>query len=291
MPDTVHSPVTQRAIPRRVASTGGFTIFRFDHAEEHEVSDLEAVVGRNFTNPAADGVQIVPAATVILVRDGIEVLMLRRDSKLEFAGGMWVFPGGRVDPGDHDPDRPDDRRAAERRAAAREAAEECDLRVDPSSMVRFSHWTPPPQAHRRYSTAFFIAAAPAGSVTIDDGEIRAHRWASPAAVLDAQRRGEVELAPPTFITLTQLLGGPTDAVDPLLTYWRNQPVEHFATVFAMLDGRPAALYHGDDAYETGVEPDEPTPTGRHRLWLDTGEWHYDRTAPLPEPGSPATLLP
>ena len=39
----------------------------------------------------------VPAATTVLVRDGadgIEVLMCRRNSKLAFAGGAWVFPGG-----------------------------------------------------------------------------------------------------------------------------------------------------------------------------------------------------
>ena len=47
---------------------------------------------------------IRPAATVILVRDagaGFEIFMLRRTSKASFAGGMYVFPGGRVDSDDH----------------------------------------------------------------------------------------------------------------------------------------------------------------------------------------------
>ena len=46
----------------------------------------------------------IDAATVVVARDssnGVEVLMLRRNSKIYF-GGMWVFPGGRVDPGDRD---------------------------------------------------------------------------------------------------------------------------------------------------------------------------------------------
>ena len=46
----------------------------------------------------------IPAATVVLLRDGadgVETLMLRRDSKLAFAGGAWVFPGGRIDPEDY----------------------------------------------------------------------------------------------------------------------------------------------------------------------------------------------
>ena len=44
------------------------------------------------------------AATVVLLRDGsdgLETLMLRKNSKIAF-GGMWVFPGGRVDPGDRE---------------------------------------------------------------------------------------------------------------------------------------------------------------------------------------------
>jgi 8-oxo-dGTP pyrophosphatase MutT (NUDIX family) len=47
---------------------------------------------------------IRPAATVILVRDaqeGFEILMLKRTSGAAFAGGMFVFPGGRVDSDDH----------------------------------------------------------------------------------------------------------------------------------------------------------------------------------------------
>ncbi len=47
---------------------------------------------------------IRPAATVILVRDcegDYEILMLRRTSNAAFAGGMYVFPGGRVDNDDH----------------------------------------------------------------------------------------------------------------------------------------------------------------------------------------------
>lgn len=53
-------------------------------------------------------VPIRPAATVMLVRDvasagaggDIEVFMMRRTTKAAFAGGMYVFPGGAVDPAD-----------------------------------------------------------------------------------------------------------------------------------------------------------------------------------------------
>lgn len=47
---------------------------------------------------------IRPAASVILARDAgseFEILMLRRTANAAFAGGMYVFPGGRVDGDDH----------------------------------------------------------------------------------------------------------------------------------------------------------------------------------------------
>ena len=47
---------------------------------------------------------IRPAATVILVRNAassFEIFMLRRTPRASFAGGMYVFPGGKVDSDDH----------------------------------------------------------------------------------------------------------------------------------------------------------------------------------------------
>jgi 8-oxo-dGTP pyrophosphatase MutT (NUDIX family) len=54
--------------------------------------------------PEAQAVPLSPAATVMLVRDGaagLEVFMLRRALGASFAGGVYVFPGGRVDAADH----------------------------------------------------------------------------------------------------------------------------------------------------------------------------------------------
>ena len=50
-------------------------------------------------------VPVRPAATVMLVDDrpDLHVLMMRRNDKTVFAGGMWVFPGGRVDESDASP--------------------------------------------------------------------------------------------------------------------------------------------------------------------------------------------
>ena len=223
----------------------------------------------------------VPAATVIPVRDGTdgpEILMLRRDSRLAFAGGLWVFPGGRVDPADYPSDDPTDLDTAELRAAAREAEEEAGLRLALETFERLSHWTPPPQTHKRYSTAFFVAplSGDRPDVQIDDSEIRAHQWVTLPGALDLHATGEIEIAPPTFITLLQLTGFATtnDLVDAV----RGWEVEHFSTRIGDGGDRIAALFHGDVAYdddshsETTMTRDGP----RHRLWLDNSGWIYER---------------
>ncbi len=48
----------------------------------------------------------IPSCTVLLLRDapgGMQVLMVQRSHRVDFAEGAMVFPGGRVDPGDADP--------------------------------------------------------------------------------------------------------------------------------------------------------------------------------------------
>lgn len=215
----------------------------------------------------------IPAATVVVLRDGtdgLEVLMLRRDKDLSFAGGMWVFPGGRIDPTDHPPDG-DDLELAARIAATREAEEEAGLRLDAADLRRWSHWTPPPESPRRFSTAFFVAPLPDGAaeVVIDDGEIRDHRWLSPASVLELRDAGEIGLSPPTFITLSQL----TSFSDVAAAVRSEGRVEHFATRIAVRGDTIVAMYHGDAGYDS-VDPDADGP--RHRLCMSARPWTYER---------------
>jgi 8-oxo-dGTP pyrophosphatase MutT (NUDIX family) len=218
---------------------------------------------------------VIPAATVVVVRDrepGLEVLMLRRNAKGMF-GGMWVFPGGRVDPDDADPAAPGDELAAARRAAAREAAEEAALALDPAALVPISHWTPPVQAPRRFATWFFLAAASAGhAVEVDGGEIHEHAWWSPDEALARQQADEIELAPPTWVSLWNL--SQCASVAEALERARADEPEHFATHVVFSGPKLAAVWHGDAAYDTG---DIELPGGRHRLWMMAGRWRYERS--------------
>lgn len=215
-----------------------------------------------------------PAATVVLVRDReavLETLLLRKNSRIAF-GGMWVFPGGRVDVEDRGAGVGDEL-AAERRAAVREAHEETGLVVDEEELVPFSHWTPPPIAPRRYRTWFFVARAPEAVVSIDGGEIHEHAWLRPADALVRRDAGGIELAPPTFVTLHEL--AQHESVEATLAHARSRTPELFATVIARVDGGAVAMWHGDAGYEDGV-PDRPG--ARHRLWMLDRGWRYERRA-------------
>ena len=222
---------------------------------------------------AADVPPAIPAATVVLVRDGsdgLEVLMLHRVSKVAF-GGMWVFPGGRVDEGDREPG--DDDSTAARRAAAREALEECGLAVEPADLVPFSHWVPPPITPRRFSTHFFIARASDGDVVVDGGEIHEHEWLGAREVLARRDRGEVDLAPPTWVTLHDLAEhGTVDGA--LAAAARRDPLPHYETRWVTVDGGAVAMWDGDGGYATS-DPDRPG--GRHRLWMLEGGWRLERS--------------
>ncbi|MDG2305651.1 MAG: NUDIX domain-containing protein [Candidatus Binatia bacterium] len=209
-----------------------------------------------------DATVIVPAATVILLRDtakGPETLMLRKNSKIAF-GGMWVFPGGRVDDDDA-PGKSDEERA--RVAAVREAAEEADLSVASETLVWFSHWTPPPVEIRRYSTWFFAARAPDAEVAIDDGEITDSQWMRPSDALAKHRAQEIQLVPPTYVTLHYL--AEHESVDAALRGLvpAGGP-RHYVTQIAKADGGMAVMWDGDAGYAT---LDASVAGPRHRLTM------------------------
>jgi len=212
-----------------------------------------------------------PAATVVPLRDGpsgLEVLMLRRNATGTFAG-MWVFPGGRVDPDDAAGGA--DELEAARRAAAREAAEEAGVILEPGNLVALSHWTPPEGPGRRFPTWFFLADIGEGAeVRVDGGEIHEHAWISPADALRRRDDGEITLAPPTWMTLHQLSGSP-DA-HSVLTRARSEAPILFATRILRDGDVLVATWAGDAAY---VDGDLAAPGGRHRLTMDPAGWKVE----------------
>lgn len=212
----------------------------------------------------------VDAATVVVLRQstsGMEVLMLKKNSKIYF-GGMWVFPGGRVDPEDAHTDDASAYRRFER-AAIREAREEAAIELSGGTLKHLSHWLPPAIRPKRFSTHFFLTEAPStlAEVKVDGGEITEHAWVTPAQALKARHAGEVELVTPTFVTLDWLrrMGDVNSAMRAVGdTYTR-----YHTHILATDDGN-IAFYEGDVAYES-MDPHAPGPRRRANM-LNTGWW-------------------
>ena len=218
---------------------------------------------------------VFDAATVVLLRDtaaGPECLMLRKTQGQAF-GGLWVFPGGKVETVDGTG------LDGARQAAVREAEEETGLLLDAAALVPMAHWEPPPQAPRRYNTWFFVAALPDGAseVVIDGGEIGDQRWTLPEAAIEAQTKGEIELLPPTWISLHTLAGH--GDVAATLAVVAQRPVVRYATRFVTdHHGMMVSVWEPDVAY-----PEPPSvevgsldvPGPRNRLYMDPAGWRYE----------------
>lgn len=173
--------------------------------------------GRAHGLPWGVPAELRPAATVILLRDGAEapeVWLMERNRSVGFMASAWVFPGGRVDPGDdlpvslpeHDGAIP----AAFWVAAARELHEEAGVDLGRAGtgingLRPWSHWITPEIEPRRYDTWFFTARLPAGQAPVHDGgEAVAGSWFTAAEAVRRAGQGELPVAPPTLRTLFEL---------------------------------------------------------------------------------------
>lgn len=218
----------------------------------------------------------VPAATVALLRDrnGVaEVLMLKKNSRIAF-GGLWVFPGGRID--DEDYGAPDDLEQAARNAAVRETSEEANMSLEGDAFHWFAHWTPPASTPVRFATWFFVAHAPRenDNVEVDGGEIKEHAWITPAEALQRHAREEIDLAPPTWVTLYHLskYSPSTHAIEH---FSRLEPRYYETHLAKNSDGTRIAMWDGDAGYG---DYDANAAGGTHRLVMDPAGFKFLHSA-------------
>jgi len=190
--------------------------------------------------------EAIPAATLVLMRETRsgppELLVTERTGRMAFAAGALVFPGGRIDPDDHDSAAgfalPD---AAARIAAIRETIEETGLApglspapdaaavaalregimreepfapllvalglaLDLDALTPFARWCPNFRETRRFDTLFFLAEAPAGAPdpTVSEHEAVRAFWASAADILAEVEAGDAHVIFPTRRNLERL---------------------------------------------------------------------------------------
>lgn len=225
------------------------------------------------------GAKAIPAATVVLVRENpeIEVLMLKKNANISF-GGMWVFPGGRVEESDFSEAEQNDEQdrglQAAKRAAARETLEETGLQLSMDEFIWFAHWTPPASTPKRYATWFFVARLDDDDeIKVDGEEILQHQWITPEQAHAHHSDGKIDLAPPTWITLYQL--AQYQALDELLTFLDHQPEKYYETrIVQNAAGERIAMWHGDSGYDSG---DADADGDRHRLVLNPEGFVFENT--------------
>lgn len=215
----------------------------------------------------AGEVAVLPAASVLIVRAPLEVLLLRRNDASGFVPGSWIFPGGALDPSDrtlaatfaaHDAELVAMKICAVREtleesgvwlgnpeidsAAVRERVEqggwlrEEEIGDAPERLIPLARWVTPAGLERRYDTWFFAAAAPAAcDVRVDGREGVEARWIAPAAALEEHRAGRLKMVFPTIRNLESIAR--YGSVDELLSVEPPDPVPVFRPLLVEKDGR------------------------------------------------------
>ena len=215
------------------------------------------------------------AATAVLLRNsdkGIETLLLRRNAKLAFAGGVWVFPGGAIDIDELEAAATEQEAAVT--AAVREISEECGLNVPCQDLIHFCNWTTPAGEKRRFATWFFVGNVDgdSGKVIIDDGEIHEFQWISPEDAITLHHQGGLTLMPPTYLSLSLLTHYETSesACSALAV---RKPYEVTPRICQFQD-EIVCLYPGDAGYAS-INPALPGP--RHRTAFTSRGMLYDHS--------------
>ncbi|MGH3653979.1 NUDIX hydrolase [Glutamicibacter sp.] len=178
-------------------------------------------------------VPIRKAASVLLLREatgGFEVFIQHRVNTMDFAAGMVVYPGGRVDAQDgqmvdgaeldsallgkhaqqwahtsilgEGPERAEYLAGEILAAARREVFEETGLLLDPGQLHPWANWVTPAGFPRRFDTYFFVAALRAGQEPVHQTtEAVISKWISPQELFASLERGEIKMMRPTQRTL------------------------------------------------------------------------------------------
>lgn len=233
------------------------------------------------------------AATVVLLREcggELQVLLLERPRHSGSFSGVWVFPGGKIDPEDRaGEDISDDVRGeansaptAARRAAVRECREETGLQLPADDLVELSCWIPPVDAPRRFRTWFFLGTVPpvaAGEVRLKAAEIIDYVWLSPREALRRHGESLMQLVAPTWVTLHSLLTA--DSVEAAVDQARRRGLESFVSRRLNDVGTgPVIVWAGDSEHRpTAPSHSGGSPvalSGRHRLVMAERPWLYQR---------------
>jgi 8-oxo-dGTP pyrophosphatase MutT (NUDIX family) len=210
----------------------------------------------------------IPSATLILLRDtpqGIETLLMKRHSQVKFLGGFWVFPGGAVEL----QDIVDDELLTARKAAVRETHEEAGVMIDENHLVPLSQWITPEGAPKRFATWFFLGKASHHGVQVDGQEMVDSIWITPKEAVNKHRQQEIDILPPTLVSLMALQVFNT--VAQALDHFQPKKPLFFLPKSHFHEDKLVMLYQGDAGYE---QHDVSNNSARHRCVHTPQGWQY-----------------
>lgn len=201
--------------------------------------------------------------------DELEILLLKRNKALAFAGGLWVFPGGKIEA--NEIAQSENELAAAKRAAIRETKEEANVEISDDGLIFFRHWTTPILEPRRFATYFFFGEVShaASDVTVDDSEIKQHLWVNPQAALHMVKNGRLAMMPPTLMSL-QLIRKCQSVVEAKQKLMQEKPI-FILPVLEAEGSKMICMYKGDAGYISGKSN---TDGPRHRLILDLAKGDF-----------------
>jgi mutator protein MutT len=208
------------------------------------------------------------SATVVLVKNPLQVLLMKRHAQSSFMAGLHVFPGGQCEP-DETPAQ----------AAVRELHEEVGVCVaSPEHLLLWSRWLTPSSEKRRFDTSFFIAHIEQDpTLVLHPQETAEATWFTPQEALEAYAQGNIVLVPPTVRTLEEMLHHPT--WESLCTEALQKDVCAWMPKITAINSMPTVLMPWDPAY-THTEGEglalpqgwQPRPPVDSRIVLEEGRW-------------------
>jgi 8-oxo-dGTP pyrophosphatase MutT (NUDIX family) len=208
--------------------------------------------------------------------------MVKRNDKVAFMAGAYVFPGGRVDDEDISlaaelsppagasrfADLDAGQELPYRVAAVRELEEEAGLRVAPDELIAVAHWVTPEVETRRYDTRFYVTRMPDGQEPRhEQGETTEFIWVTPVEAIARCRRDEIMLPPPTWTTLRRLAD--FASADDVFAWARSKPIARVQPAFLRDERQTMLTLPGDPSYPTVPGWEIPEDT---RFVLDNGRW-------------------
>jgi hypothetical protein len=131
---------------------------------------------------------------------------------------------------------------------------------------------PPQGAKFRFATFFFACRALHEDVEIDQFEIAEHAWLRPVHALARHRNKEIQLAPPTFVTLTYLARART--VDEALQAYHDREPRFYETHVVRDEQSMTFVWRPDVAYGSR---DLLAAGPHHRVTTDGDGWQLDDT--------------